>query len=124
MFGRIKRKDYGPEVIPTMQGSFDGLKVTMHNFPCLREPVSEARTFAFPDFGRKLIDAVVKDLGQFDELQKVLNGGAGKTVVMKLHDLAPFEVSVAGKCSDSDRQFQSDLGDALIAAFESKSIKP
>ena len=45
-------------------------------------------------------------------------------VYVRLHDLPAIEVQVTGHGPLDEREFYSDLADALIAAFESHGIQP
>jgi hypothetical protein len=124
MFGLFKRKDWQPDVIPLMTGAHDGLSVTVRNFPCLRDSATGSRTYRYPNFGSEFINGVAKELGDYQELRNVLDAKAGKTVVVVLPKLPAIEVSLMGSPSTSSRQLDSNLADAMIAAFESQGLKP
>ncbi len=124
MFGLFKRKDWQPDVVPSMTGTYDGLSVTVRNFPCLRDAATGSRTYPYKDFGNEFINALGKELGDHAELRNVLGAGAGKTVVVVLPKITAIEVSLMGSPSTTRHQLDSSLADALIVAFESKGIKP
>lgn len=124
MFGLFKRKEWQPEVVAEMKGSHDGLSVTVRNFPCLRDAKSGSRTYRTPNFGSDFIHGLTKELGDYKDLRNLLGGGAGKTVIVTLPNLQAIHVSLFGSAPSSDRQLDSNLADALIAAFESQGIKP
>lgn len=124
MFGLFKRKEWQPEVVAEMKGSHDGLSITVHNFPCLRDTVSGSRTYRTPTFGNDFILGVTQKLGDYSDLRGLLGAGAGKTIVVTLPNLPAIQVSLMGSTPSTDRQLNSNLADALIVAFESQGIKP
>lgn len=124
MFDLFKRKQWQPDLVSEMKGTYEGLSVTVRNFSCLKDAASEARTYRYSNFGCEFIDGVHKNLGSYEELRNILRSGAGKTIIVNLPSLPAIQVSLSGLAPDSKRVFDSNLADALIAAFESEGIKP
>jgi hypothetical protein len=125
MFGTSKPKDWRTELVPELSGAFNGLKVTLRNFPCLFDSDSNTRKYLYPDFGFEFITELSEEqLGDYENVIRVLNSGASKIVYVRVRGIPPIEVSVKGTPVKRKAQFYSDIADALIGAFDSKGIKP
>jgi hypothetical protein len=125
MFGLFERREWKPEVVPELKGSYKGLHVVLRNFSCLGDASDGKRKYPYPDFGSEFLSELTdRQLGDFDHVRQVLSADAGKTVYVRLRDLPAIEVQVTGRASSSRQQFYSDLADALIAAFDSHHIRP
>lgn len=125
MFDLFKRKNWQPEVLPEIKGTSNGLSVTLRNFPCRLDASSNTRTYRYSDFGTEFLSEINdRQLGEFKDIYPILTAGAVKTVLVRLRDLPPIEVSLSGRPDERKQQFYSDLADALIDAFEKQRIKP
>jgi len=124
MFGLFKRREWKPEVVSELKGSYNGLHVVLRNFSCLRDPSDGKRKYPYQNFGAEFL-AELRDrqLGDFDLIRRVLSADAGKTAYVRLRDLPAIEVQVTGRASSRRDAFYSDLADALIAAFDSHRIR-
>jgi hypothetical protein len=125
MFGLFKRREWKPEIVREMKGSYNGVHVVLRNFSCLSDASDGKRKYPYPDFGAEfLAELTERQLGDFDHVRQVLSADVGKTVYVRLRNLPAIEAQVSGRGSDSRQEFYSDLADALIAAFDSHRIGP
>ena len=124
MLKLFKRRDWKPELIPELQGSYAGLTVRIRDFPCLADTADGSRKVRYRDFGGEFLAALTALLGEIDHLHADLSGGGKRTVQVRIRELAPIEIQLMGQPHSTVRAFHSDLADALIAALESKGIKP
>ena len=124
MFSLFKRRDWKPELIPELQGSYAGLIVRIRNFPCLVDPADGSRRVRYRDFGGEFLAALTALLGDIHHLRADLSGGGTRTVQVRIRELAPIEIRLTGQPPSTVRAFHSDLADALVAALESKGTKP
>jgi hypothetical protein len=125
MFGFFRRRDWKPEVLPQLEGSFAGLHVLIRNFPCLSDSSSGERKYRYGDFGSEFhAELIHRQLADFEHVRQILAAGARKTVLVRLRDLPTIQVEVQGRPSDKPAQFYSDLADAPIEAFQSQQVRP
>lgn len=125
MFSLFKRRDWKPELIPELQGECRGLIVRLRNFPCLVDPADGSRKLPSGDFGGDfLAELTDRQLGDFGQLRAALSVSGTRTVAVQLKGLAPIEMDIAGQPPSTAKEFYSDLADAIIAALQSKGIKP
>jgi hypothetical protein len=135
-----KKRDWIEETV-TASGDFHGLHVVIRGMPCLRDPATSRRGYAYPDFGAEFRDGFDDAIGH-ESYGGLSRGGASEamaaleaggvlrgSVVLRGRD--PIEVEVSGwpvnartVSSNRRRQFDSDLSDAIIAAFDSVQLKP
>lgn len=124
MLGLFKRREWVPEPLAELHGSYEHLNVTVRNLPCRRDAKSGTRKYAYSDFGNDFLMALHEQLGDFERLCAKLKAGASVHAFIKLPSYSPIVVEVSGTPGSSRRQFDSDLSDALIAAFKSVQLKP
>ena len=123
MFGLFERREWNPETLPELRGSYGLLKVTVRNLPCLYDAKSETRKYAYPNFGNDFLLALHEQLGDFDLLCAKLKAGASAQAFVTLSSYSPIVVELTGTPNSSRRQFDSDLADALIEAFKSAKLR-
>lgn len=125
MINLFKRRDWRPEIISELQGSYEGLTVRIRDFPCLVDPADGSRKFRHRGFGGEFLEEITaRLLVDFNHLRADLSGGGTRTVVVRLRDLAPIEFELTGRLPSTVRAFHSDLADAIIVALASKGIEP
>jgi hypothetical protein len=118
MLELFKRRDWKQETLPRLDGSFEGLRVTLQSVPCLHDAKSGARKYSYPDFGFDLLAGLHEQLGDFDLLRAKLRAGAAVQIFVNLPSQSRILVELSGIAAASRRDFDSDLGDALIVALE------
>ena len=123
MFGLFKKKEWKPETLPRMVGTFGDICVVVSNFPCRVDKLSGKRTYAYSDFGCEFINELHNKLGEPEQLRRTVTAAGSKKVLVKLRNLPIFEVEIAGSIPSEKGQFYSDIADALIDAFRSQNIK-
>ena len=123
IFG-FRKRQWADEVLEELNGKYGAISIVLKNFPCRVDQSSNERRFSYPEFGQELISTLMnRELQNLDQLRQTIAFGSSKSVSVKLRDLPTIGITVSGTPSSSDRQFQSDIADALIAAFESKNIR-
>jgi hypothetical protein len=122
-------------------GDYRGLRVVIHNLPCVRDPASGRRSYAYPDFGAEFRDRFNEAIGHepywglsrggVSEAMTALEAGGVVRGRVVLRGRDPIDVEVSGwpvnapkVSSNRRRQFDSDLSDGIIAAFDSVQLKP
>lgn len=121
----FKRRNWQPELVAELRGSYGGLAVCIRRFPCLADTSDGRRKFRYPDFGAEFLAALTDQLpGNANELRAALSGGEARTVLVQLRDLEPVEVQLAGQPPATSREFHSDLADAIISALKSAGVQP
>lgn len=123
MLGLFASREWKPEVLPEMSGSYQRIKVKVRNFPCLREAKSEIRQFATADFGNVFLMALCEQLGDFKFLRARMQTGAEVHAFVTLAAYSPIAVEISGDPDISREQFNSELADALIEAFKSVRLR-
>ena len=123
MLGFFQRREWNPETLPELRGTYERLKVTVRNLPCLHDAKSETRRYAYPNFGSDFLLALHEQIGDFDLFCAKLNAGASAQAFVTLSSYSPIVVELAGTPNSSRRQFDSDLADALIDAFRSAKLR-
>ena len=123
MCGLFERREWKPETLPELRGSYGQLKVTVRNIPCLYHAKSGRRKYAYSAFGNDFLMALHEQLGDVDLLCAQLKTGASSQAFVTLSSYSPIVVELAGAPNSSRRQFDSDLADALIEAFKSAKLR-
>jgi hypothetical protein len=123
MFALFKRREWVPETLAELKGSFAGLHVRMANVPCLREKEGTRCKFPYSDFGFEFLNRLHEQLGASDSLATRLNMGIPAKALIKLRSYPAMTVEIRGKASLDIGQFQSDIADALLAAFDSVELR-
>ena len=118
MFGIFKHPEWKAETLAELRGAYQNLKVTIRNVPCLHDAKSGDRKYAYADFGYDFLMKLHEQLGDFQLLRAKLKTGASVQTFVRLPSYPPITVELVGTPSDSHREFDSDLADALIKAFE------
>src|SRR5262245_3652586 len=115
-----QRRNWTPEVVPELRGTYDGLHVVLREFPCLADPSHGRRKYPYAGFGAEFLTQLAdRHLGDFEQIRQVLSAGLRKTVYVKVSDLGAIEVQISGRAPLGAHRFYSDLADALIIAFGS-----
>ena len=138
MFHR-KRRGWIEETV-TASGDSHGLRVTIHDMPCLRDPATGRRGYAYGDFGvqfREGIDAAIGHEpyggltrgGASEAMTSLEAGGVIRGKALRGRD--PIDIEISGWPANARkvsfnprRQFDPDLSDEIIAAFEAVQLKP
>ena len=124
MLDIFKRRNWIPDSIPELRGTYRDLHVTVRALPCLREEHGTRRKYRYPDFGSEFIEQLHKQLGRSDVLAAQLNTGAPAHALIALRALPPISVELRGKPDPRVDQFVSDIADLLIEAFQSAGLRP
>lgn len=124
MIFRRKRTDWIPETIACAGGDYADLHVVVRDMPSLRDPATGRRAYAFPDLGSEFRGKLNEAIGGRRNAMGVLEAGGivRATVVLSRGD--QIKVESTGRPASRARQFDSDLSDALIAAFRSVHLRP
>ncbi len=122
MFGLFKQRKWTSEILPELSGSYGGLRVVLSNFPCRVDLLSGKRSYVYYAFGDDFIHALHNALGDFEQLRQTLAATGSKKVCIQLPELPLFQVEITGSVA-GQRQFYSDIADALIEAFASQGIQ-
>ena len=122
VFERFQHRDWEPEIVPELHGTNGRLKIVMNNLPCLHDPQSGKRKFAFSTFGSELLENLcAEQLVDLDHVRRIVSTGH-KTVYVQLRNQPPVAVHVAGQIPLDPDQFYSDLADCLVIAFRAEHI--
>lgn len=124
MFGLFERREWKPETLTEVRGSFHQLAVTVHNVPCLFDAMSGRRKYAYSEFGNDFLKGLHEQLGNFDLLCAKLRAGISAHAYVKVSFYPLIQVDLVGTPDGSRRQFDSDLADTLIEAFKSVGLRP
>lgn len=118
------RTDWIPETIAYAGGDHADLHLVVRDMPCLRDPATGRRGYVFVDFGSEFRRKLNEAIGGLRNAMGVLEAGGivRATVVLSRGD--QVKVDIAGRSASRPRQFDSDLSDALIAAFRSTHLGP
>jgi hypothetical protein len=125
MFNLFKRRNWKPEIIEEMQGSFGSLNVVVRNFSCMLDPISGRRRYPRGDFdfGPNFIEELHAQLGDFELLRQILAAGAPKTVYARLKGIPAIEIQIRGTAVRK-AQFDDELAEALALILEANRISP
>jgi len=123
MFGLFDRREWRPETLTELRGSYQQRKVRIRNVPCLHDAKSGRRKYAYSDFGNDFLMGLHEQLGDFELLCTKLRTGAPAQAFVKVSSYSPIMVELTGTSNSSRRQFDSDLADALIEAFKSVGLR-
>jgi len=122
LFERFRLRTWEPEIVPELRGTNGRLKVVMNNLPCLHDPTSGERKFAFAEFGSELLENLcAEQLTDLDHVRRIVSTGR-KTVSVQLRDQPPVVVHVTGQIPQDPERFYSDLADCLVIAFRTEHI--
>lgn len=124
IFDLFRAREWRPQTIPSVRGSFAGLTLELLDFPCQVDRRSGARRYAYDDFGAEFIEALHRALGDVDGLRQAIAASGVVERSITLRQLLPIAVRLSGRVTDSRRQFESDIADAAMAAFKSGNIEP
>ena len=124
MLGLFKKRKWQPTVLGQLQGSFHGLVVSLWNFPCNVDENTGKLAYSYPDFGVEFLEEFHAKVGDFKQVQEILNSHQKIMASIALRDYPPIQAELSGVSPTSKGQYYSDVADAIIAAFESKSLKP
>ena len=124
MFSLFKRRNLESEVVPELQGSYQGLHVTIRNLPCRIDAKTGERKYSYANFGNDFLNQLHEQLGEFDLLSGKLRAGSVVRVIVTLPSYSPVTVELRGTPDRSRGQFASDLADTLIHAFDTIKLQP
>jgi hypothetical protein len=120
--GMKKAATYHPAVIPLVEGAAHGISISLRNYP-VREADNESgrRVEAFPDFNVALVNAVWGQISDYNAFI-VRACVSPVTLYLSVRDCAaiPMEICVAKQ--KTEREFVSEMPDALIDAFRRAGI--
>jgi hypothetical protein len=124
MIFRRKRTGWISETIAYAGGDYGDLHVVVADMPCLRDPATGRREYAFPDLGSEFRGKLNEAIAGLRNAMGVLEAGGivRATVVLSRGD--QIKVEITGRLASRPRQFDSYLSDALIAAFRSVHRRP
>jgi hypothetical protein len=123
MLGLFNKKSWQHEVLEELRGSEGNLSVRLTTMPCLRHAASGDRKYAWSDFGHDLLLALHDAIGGAEHAHSRLSAGSSVAASIRLKQGPEIGVEISGKPSSSVRNFESDIADALISAFESRGIR-
>jgi hypothetical protein len=142
---RKKRRGWIEETVAAT-GDYRGLRVVIRGMPCLRDPATGRRGYVYPDFGAEFRESFDDAIGHesyagrawaglsrrgiSEAMAELETGGVVRgTVVLRGGD--PIEVEVSGWPVNAPKlfrnrreQFDHDLGEAIVAAFDSVQLDP
>ena len=124
MLGIFKRRNWIPESIAEMRGTYRDLSITVRGLPCFKEDAGTRRKYPYPNFGFELLNGLHDQLGRPDMLAAQLNTGASAHALITLRAYPPISVELRGKPDPNAAQFQSDIADTLLDAFKSVDLQP
>lgn len=124
MFGLLRRKNAVAETIDEARATLGGIWVTIKNIPCVRVAKNGERIFAYSDFGYEFLTQLQKKLDDTSLTIEKLKAGSTIQTSISLRDYSPIIVEVTGLPASTPRQFDSDLADVLIEAFNSVQLRP
>jgi hypothetical protein len=123
MIFRRKRDDWVPETVSEASGDHGDLHVVLRNLPCLRDPATGRRSFVDKGFGWEFRGKLSAAIDPVDDAMAVLGAGGRFVATVGLARGDQVQVEITGRPGKRPRQFESDLSDALIDAFESIQLE-
>ncbi len=124
MLGWFKKRSWKPELLPELKGQEGHLIVRLTNLPCLRDDVTGDRKYIFTDFGYDFLMAFHEAIGGAKHAHSRLVAGSAITGDVRLPQQPRIGIEMHGKPHDRVRNFESDIADALINAYESAGLRP
>ncbi len=117
----MTRTTYHAAQLPEIRGEAHGIRVLLQNYPVREaDDGSRKKIEAFPDFNVALLDAISKEITDYDHF--VAQAGVSPVqFYLKIMDCSPIlcKIEVAGtRLTKGKKQFWAELPDALIDAFE------
>jgi hypothetical protein len=123
VFGLFKARKYGKASVPEIRGEDHGIQIVLRDFPVrVSEDAPEKRIEYYTDFNPRLIDAIWKAIGNFDDfVTQAIAGPVCLDVTVK--DAPAFRCEIRLSERRSKRDFIAEMPDALIKAFQSADIR-
>jgi hypothetical protein len=119
-----KRTDWIPETIAYAGGNHADLHIVVHDMPCLRDSATGRRGYAFVEFGSEFRCKLNEAIGGLRNAMGVIEAGGIVRASVVLSRGDQIKVEITGRPASRPRQFDSDLSDALVAAFRSVHLRP
>ena len=124
MFGLFKKRKWQQATLEKLRGNFQGLSVSLSNVPCRIDDISGVLSYPYPDFGAEFIGEFHRQIGAFEQVQEQLASHTTIMAIVSLRDYKPINVELCGTPPKSRQQYDSDVADAILAAFNEKGLKP